>query len=726
MQFLRRSVCSILFLAIAATFTVASGSLYADDDAAWEPGDPEKALPGLIPAPAEIPGLGRWQVIPEPVRGYVKIVKFSPDGRMMAFADGRVVRIHSTYSLKLSTALLGHRKNVHAIDWSPDGKWIATAGDDQVIRLWQKNGKPGPILEGHTATVRSLCWHPEGKMFASASFDGTIRFWNADGTPGIVIKDHDTPVHAIHWSPDGKTLAAGDQQGNVRLWNIEGEAGPVMTGHVGPVTDLEWSPDGNWLASCDAGPDPGKAGKSSARLWKPDGEAGPVIEGHGRSISALCWQPDSQKLVTAGEDRVVNVWDINGKLVTVLAQGRENSNDIYSLDWHPNKPFCVGGGRFAVRFFSPEGSFGPQKLIRLVGSKLHYVDWSPAGGHLAIGVGDGTVRLWSDDLRSEKIIEAHPTDAMVVRFRPDGKQLASIGTDRNLKLWSLNGDPDGSHQTEGNLGRSLSWTSDGKFIAACFQFGGQIQVFSSEGPKLSFAAHNGQPLSLDFSPDGEHIASGGSDGKVQVVKFDREGFGTTSVFEREIDNGDIDSMGFSPDGKWLASGHNTTVHLWTPDGKPGPVIEGFESAVMRLDWSPDSQLIATGSWDTTVKLWNVDGTLNRVLPPHAGPVWGVSFSPDGSKLLTSSWDGVAQIIDTKTGQLLNSIVFVADTVVLETNSNTRRQAAVSFSPAGEVLSGNRDVLEARFVYLVEQPSGAIKTYSPSRFFEKVKAARESQ
>ena len=55
--------------------------------------------------------------------------------------------------------------------------------------------------------------------------------------------------------------------------------------------------------------------------------------------------------------------------------------------------------------------------------------------------------------------------------------------------------------------------------------------------------------------------------------------------------------------------------------------------VHSVAFSPDGQILASGSIDNTVRLWLVsDGTLLRTLEGHTGSVLSVAFSPDGQTL----------------------------------------------------------------------------------------------
>ena len=68
----------------------------------------------------------------------------------------------------------------------------------------------------------------------------------------------------------------------------------------------------------------------------------------------------------------------------------------------------------------------------------------------------------------------------------------------------------------------------------------------------------------------------------------------------------VKSVSFSPDGQTLASGHsdgiirlwdaNTLAHLKT--------LEGHTHNVDSLSFSPDGQTLASGSWDRSLRLWD--------------------------------------------------------------------------------------------------------------------------
>ena len=71
---------------------------------------------------------------------------------------------------------------------------------------------------------------------------------------------------------------------------------------------------------------------------------------------------------------------------------------------------------------------------------------------------------------------------------------------------------------------------------------------------------------------------------------------------------------------------------------------GCGSPVYSVAFSPNSEIIASGSEDETVKLWSLeDGSLIRTLDGHTDWVISVTFSPDGKLLGTGSYDGTVKL-----------------------------------------------------------------------------------
>jgi WD40 repeat protein len=108
----------------------------------------------------------------------------------------------------------------------------------------------------------------------------------------------------------------------------------------------------------------------------------------------------------------------------------------------------------------------------------------------------------------------------------------------------------------------------------------------------------------------------------------------------------VNTVVFSPDGQLVVSGSgDSTVRLWdTATAEPRGVLEGHPGWVSTVVFSPDGQLVASESNDSTVRLWDAaTAELRSVLEGHSGSVNTVVFSPDGQLITSGSDDGTVRL-----------------------------------------------------------------------------------
>jgi hypothetical protein len=132
-----------------------------------------------------------------------------------------------------------------------------------------------------------------------------VRIYNTrDGKQVHELKKHTDWVTTLEFSPDGVLLATGDRAGNLFVWEAQtGREYLSLRGHTAAVTDVTWRPDANVLASASE--------DGTIRLWEMENGTQVRNWSGGAGLQSLRYAMDG-RLVSAGRDRLVRVWDGNG------------------------------------------------------------------------------------------------------------------------------------------------------------------------------------------------------------------------------------------------------------------------------------------------------------------------------------------------------------------------------------------------------------------------------
>lgn len=110
-----------------------------------------------------------------------------------------------------------------------------------------------------------------------------------------------------------------------------------------------------------------------------------------------------------------------------------------------------------------------------------------------------------------------------------------------------------------------------------------------------------------------------------------------------------------------------TVRIWTiPESSQLPMNVPVvlphipispKMDITSLEWSPDGEMIASGSYDRCARLFNKEGALIYKFEKHQGPVFALKWSPSGRLLVTASADETAIIWDVSTGEMRQEFAF---------------------------------------------------------------------
>jgi WD40 repeat protein len=111
----------------------------------------------------------------------------------------------------------GRGDSLTSLAFSPDGKTLACAGARTVRLLDVASRTVRRAL--NERLVLDLAFSPDGKHLATGRYDG-VQFWNAETGERAGPRIEMTAVESLAFSPDSRQLATGDVEGNITLWNV--------------------------------------------------------------------------------------------------------------------------------------------------------------------------------------------------------------------------------------------------------------------------------------------------------------------------------------------------------------------------------------------------------------------------------------------------------------------------------------------------------------------------
>lgn len=303
------------------------------------------------------------------------------------------------------TSLPDTYQPVVAVALSPGARRLAVGrgGRLALYDLTQTNASLLAEVLAHTDAVQSLAWSPDGQRLVSGGFR-RVRFWNGhtleeerEFTNGLSGR-----ITALEFTPDGAALALADggngQAGYLRMLDAGNSStqSPAHSwrAHRDTIFDLEFSRDGARLLTA--------GGDQLVKVWEVATRRElAVLEGHTAQVLGAAFNTNATQVVSGGADRQLKVWDIATREKIINLGSPVSAINAVVWPGEGATILAVTDAGAILRYANLKSHTGEQssasgdeKRLAELPDSILCVGSSADGTRIAAGTQDGTVRLW--------------------------------------------------------------------------------------------------------------------------------------------------------------------------------------------------------------------------------------------------------------------------------------------------------------------------------------------
>ncbi|KAL2610086.1 hypothetical protein R1flu_028659 [Riccia fluitans] len=578
---------------------------------------------------------------------------------------------------------------------SRDGTCAACACADDVKIVDVESGKVVSILKGDTELVTALCFSLDGKALLSASRSLQIRLWEiASATCLRSWKAHDAPVASMALDSSGGLIATAGADRNVFVWDVDGGfCTHAFRGHKGIVTSVIFHPDPERLLLFSAGDD------GTVRVWDLVKKACiNVLDKHFSVVTSLAVSGDGWSLLSAGRDKVVNVWNLKGfshkttipvyetlEAVCIIPDGCKLPGS--KINGGSGVRFLTVGELGSIRIWNSENAQCLYNQKPLVTSSNNEKEDTKGGiTHATVANGDRIMCVTSDqcllffepapgegdhvDLKLTKRLIGYNDEIIDLKYvGTDATRLAVATNLERIRIYDM--------ESMACLQELVGHTDIVLCLDTCVTISGQSLMVSSakdntarlwnleNGTCMGVAAgHMAAVGAVSFSKKKKNFfLSGSSDRTIKLWVFEGiasesgEAAKLTSRAVVAAHDKDINALAIAPNDSLVCSAsQDRTAKVWKlPELTPVITLTGHKRGVWSAEFSPVDQCVMTGSGDKTIRIWSLtDGSCLKTFEGHTASVLRASFITRGTQIISVGADGLVKLWTIKNNECTNT------------------------------------------------------------------------
>lgn len=587
---------------------------------------------------------------------------------------------------------------------SSDGSFMVCSCGDSINIVNSSNASIKSTIEADSDTITALALSPNDKLLFSSGHSRQIKVWELSTLKCLrTWKGHDGPVIGMACHASGGLLATAGADRKVLVWDVDGGfCTHYFKGHKGVVNSVMFHPDTNKSLLFSISDD------TTVRVWDLLAKkCVATLEKHFSTVTSVAISEDGWTLLSAGRDKVVNLWDLHDysckmtvptfeavEAVCIIHSGTLLSSFLNSCKKSTKKKrsgsletyFITVGERGVVRIWNSDGAvclYEQKSSDVTVSSDM---DESKRGFTTAtlLPSDQGLLCVTADqqflfyvpvdfpESKSELVLSkrlvGYNEEILDIKFLGDDEKYIAVATNlEQVQVYDL-ATMSCSYVLAGHseivLCLDTCIASSGKILIVTGSKDNSVRLWESESRHCIGvgSGHMGAVGAVAFSKKLRNFfVSGSSDHTIKVWSLD----GLLDDAEQPINlkakavvaahSKDINSLAVAPNDSLVCSGsQDRTACVWRlPDLVSVVTLRGHKRGIWSVEFSPVDQAVITASADKTIKMWSIsDGLCLKTFEGHTSSVLRASFLTRGAQIVSCGADGLVKLWTVRTSECI--------------------------------------------------------------------------